>query len=87
MKRFVLKMPAYHFLERNHYVSISESGDRVQNTNTRVRYFIALDKESQKWKYCDYLKNRNEFYEFILSDTYRFCGVFAGFDQVSRFNP
>ena len=86
MKRFVLKMPAYHFLERNHYVSITEAGDLVTNTNSRVRYYITLDKKRLVWIYYRYLNCRNDFYEFELSSKHNLCSVFAGFSQVSSFN-
>ena len=86
MRTFVLKMPAYHFLERNQYVSISEAGDLVTNTNSRVRYYIVLDKEKRHWIYYSYKNKKNEFYEFELNETMHLCAVHAGFDQVSKFN-
>ena len=54
MRTFVLKMPAYHFLEKNHHVSISESGDMVTCRNARVRYFIELDNKTQHWIFYEY---------------------------------
>ena len=79
-------MPAYHFLERNQYVSISEAGDLVTNTNSRVRYYIVLDKEKQHWIYYCYSAKKNEFYEFELNETAHLCAIHAGFEQVSKFN-
>ena len=87
MKRFYLKMPAYHFLERNHYVSISEAGDLVTKRNSRVRYFIELDTRNNYWVYYRFTKEKDEFDDYIMLETPGKCAVFAVFDQVSKFNP
>ena len=86
MRKFILKMPAYHFLERNHYASISESGDLVTNTNSRVRYFITLDKSINHWIYYSYSNNKNEFYEYELKENSHLCAVYPGFEQAAKFN-
>ena len=80
-------MPAYHFLERNQYVSISESGDLVTNTNSRARYYIVLDKRIKHWIYYSYSKERNEFYEYIIYfSKSHLCLIHASFTQVSKYN-
>ena len=86
MRHFVLKMPAYQFLERNHYVCINESGDYMNNRNSRVRYYIFLDPEKQVWVYQRFTNVRNEFREFIKDEKKSYCIIHAGFNQVSKFN-
>ena len=86
MRHFVLKMQAYHFLERNHYVCINESGDYMNNRNSRVRYFIFLDEEKKVWVYQKFTKEKNEFNEYIKDPKISYCIVHAGFDQLSKFN-
>ena len=87
MRIFVLKMPAYHFLERNQYVSISETGDLVSKSNSRVRYFIKLNRDKNHWVYYRFCKEKNEFYEFIIDfSKSHLCLVHAGFIQVSKYN-
>ena len=51
MKIFILDRKAYHTLENIHHISISESGYSVQSHDSRVRYFIALDKNEEHWIY------------------------------------
>lgn len=87
MKRLYLKLPAYHFLERNHYVSITETGDLVTKRNSRVRYFVSLDTKNKYWVYYRFTKEKDEFGEHIMLDKPGKCVVLATFDQVSKFNP
>ena len=79
-------MPAYHFLEKNHHVSISESGDMVTCRNSRVRYYIELDKVSKHWIFYEYTTNRDFYGDFTLCKTPGNCLIRAGFDQVSKYN-
>lgn len=86
MKTFILKMTAYHYLERNHHVCINEAGDYMNNRNSRVRYYIALDKDKRVWMYHQFVKERNDFGEFVIDGKKSYCIIHAGFDQVSKFN-
>ena len=86
MKRFVLKMPAYHFLEKNHHVCISESGDMVTSRNSRVRYYIVLDQKTKHWIYYSFSAKRDFYGDFTLIEPPGKCRVDAGFEQVGKYN-
>lgn len=86
MKTFILKMTAYHYLEKNHYVSISEAGDMVTNRNSRVRYYVDLDKKCQHWIYFNYSKRRDKYGDFNVEGSPGNCLIRAGFDRVSKYN-
>lgn len=79
-------MPAYHHLEKNHHVSISEYGDLVTCRNTRVRYYIELDTKNKRWIYYSYSNKRDYYGDFTIVGTPGNCLIRAGFDQVSKFN-
>ena len=86
MKIFILDRKAYHTLENIHHISISESGHSVQSHDSRVRYFITLDKNEEHWIYYRYERKRNDVGDFILNKKPARCAIHAGFDQVSKFN-
>lgn len=86
MKEFILKMPAYHFLEKNHHVCISESGDMVTERNSRVRYYIVLNEKIHHWTYYRFTNKRDKYGDFTLIEPSSICRVYAGFDQVGKFN-
>lgn len=86
MKIFKLEKKAYHSLENCHHITISESGHLVARHDSRVRYYIVLDEQIEKWIYFRFTKVRDECREFILEKKSARCMVQADFDQVSKFN-
>jgi len=86
MRSFVLKIQAYHFLEKNHHVCITESGDMVTSRNRRVCYYIVLDEKIKHWIYYSFSEKRDFYGDFVLIEPPGKCRVYAGFDQVSKFN-
>lgn len=79
-------MRAYHFLEKNHYVHITEAGHFVTVRDKRVKYHITLDEKEQHWVYYRFSKKRNSIGEFDLKEGSSQCAVYADFEQVSKFN-
>ena len=86
MKYFKLDRKAYHALENNFEVNVSETGHIVQKHDSRIAYHIKLDEKIRLWVYCKYTKERDEFREFIRTNSYSRCQVMANFEQVSNFN-
>lgn len=87
MKIFRLKMQAYHYLEKYHFVCINETGDFMTPHNSRVRYHITLDKKEEVWIYYRYSKTKDSIGDYILFKEASKCRVRAAFNQVSKYNP
>ena len=86
MKQFVLDIRAYHSLELVHHVCISESGHQVRLNNSRARYYISMDAKIKRWVFYRLSNEKNYFGEYSLIGKPIQCNVYAGFDQVSKYN-
>lgn len=86
MRMFHLPKKAYHSLDNHHKINISESGQVVIPSDTRVRYQIVLDEKRMVWIYFKYTKERNEFRDFIKENRFHRCQVFPGYETISKFN-
>lgn len=61
MKIFHLKLDAYLSLQRNGYVSVSETGALADPARSWVRYYIQVNPERKRLEYSRYIEERDRY--------------------------
>jgi hypothetical protein len=86
IRTFFLNKQAYHYLDNNLSVVITETGFFSTLRNKKSRYVIRLNEPGTQWVYCKLDETQNFYGEKYLTLNWRFCRVYMGYEGVPRYN-